>query len=54
MILCFISLPDNPVAFKIGILVLAVSDGLAGWIGERLNFIPIKVFGNTKSIGGSS
>ena len=53
MLLNYFFLPNDSYAFKIGILVLAFSDGLAGWIGEKLNYIPIQVFRHKKSIGGS-
>ena len=39
--------------FQISSLVLAVSDGLAGIIGEAWNFHAITIFHNTKSLGGA-
>jgi phytol kinase len=52
-ILSLISLPDYMQVFQISSLVLAVSDGLAGIIGEALNFHAITIFHNTKSLGGA-
>jgi phytol kinase len=53
ILLNYFFLPNDAYAFKIGILVLAFSDGLAGWIGEKINYKPIYVFKHKKSIGGS-
>ena len=53
LLLNYLFLPNDDYAFKIGILVLAFSDGLAGWIGEKLDYKPIFIFQHKKSIGGS-
>lgn len=53
LLLNYFFLPNDDYAFKIGILVLAFSDGLAGWIGEKLDYKPIFIFQHKKSIGGS-
>ena len=53
ILLNYFFLPNDAYAFKIGILVLAFSDGLAGWIGEKIDYKPIYVFKHKKSIGGS-
>tara|TARA_X000000950_G_scaffold209902_1_gene252386 strand:+ start:3358 stop:4011 length:654 start_codon:yes stop_codon:yes gene_type:complete len=53
MFLNYFFLPNDAYAFKIGILVLAFSDGLAGWIGEKLDYKPIFILKQKKSIGGS-
>jgi|TARA_B100001094_G_C18177266_1_gene798621 phytol kinase len=52
-ILNYLFLPNDAYAFKIGILVLAFSDGLAGWIGEKIDYQPVFIFQHKKSIGGS-
>lgn len=53
LLLNYFFLPNDDYAFIIGILVLAFSDGLAGWIGEKLDYKPIFIFQHKKSIGGS-
>ena len=53
LLMNYFFLPNDDYAFKIGILVLAFSDGLAGWIGEKLDYKPIFIFQHKKSIGGS-
>lgn len=53
LLLNYLFLPNDDYAFKIGILILAFSDGLAGWIGEKLDYKPIFIFQHKKSIGGS-
>ncbi len=53
LFLALICLPQYPVAFQSGVLVLAFSDGLTGIVGELWNFRPVKLFNNTKSIGGA-
>jgi dolichol kinase len=35
------------------ILVLSISDPIAALVGKKLNFIPLRVFGSIKTIGGS-
>ncbi|MBN1951042.1 MAG: hypothetical protein JW801_07550 [Bacteroidales bacterium] len=52
-ILALMCLPEDPAAFRVSTLLLAFSDGFAGIFGELLNFKPIKLGKNTKSIGGS-
>ncbi len=52
-ILSIICLPDNIIAFQSAVLILSFSDGLAGLIGEKINFQQITIWGNKKSIGGS-
>ena len=51
--MAFLFLPNNEISFKVGILVLGFSDGLAGWIGEKLNYRVISIFKHKKSMGGS-
>ena len=51
--MAFIFLPNSELSFKVGILVLGFSDGLAGWIGEKINFGVVSLFNHKKSIGGS-
>ncbi len=51
--MAFIFLPNNELSFKVGILVLGFSDGLAGWIGEKINYGVVSLFKHKKSIGGS-
>tara|TARA_Y100001954_G_C15812273_1_gene605763 strand:+ start:1806 stop:2255 length:450 start_codon:yes stop_codon:yes gene_type:complete len=51
--MAFLFLPNNQLSFKVGILVLGFSDGLAGWIGEKLNYGVVSIFRHKKSFGGS-
>lgn len=37
----------------VGILVMGYGDGLAAVVGKALKFVPYKVFGNARSLGGS-
>ena len=46
-------LPEHVVAFQFGILVMGISDALAGVIGERFGKHYIQYFGNKKSLEGS-
>src|SRR3989338_9685186 len=47
-------LPDNVEAFQFGILVMGISDALAGLIGEKYGTHTIRFFRNSKSIEGSA
>jgi len=51
--LSLICLPANIKVFQVSTLILAVSDGLAGTVGEAWNFCTITFFRNTKSLGGA-
>ena len=46
-------LPHNIAAFQFGVLVMGISDALAGLIGERYGKHKIRLFGGTKSAEGS-
>ena len=52
-LLSLICLPGNSRVFQISCLVLAVSDGLAGIVGEAWNFYTVTMFHNKKSLGGA-
>lgn len=47
-------LPNSVLAFQFGMLVMGISDGLAGLVGEGLGKKYLKVFGHRKSVEGSS
>lgn len=51
--LSFLCLPENPHLFKHAVILLTVSDSMAGIFGRIWSFYPIKIWGSTKSIGGS-
>ncbi len=46
--------PDRPDAVTAGVLVMALGDGLAGLIGRQLNTLRWTIFGQTKSIAGTT
>ena len=46
--------PDRPDAVTAGVLVMALGDGLAGLIGRQLNTPQWTIFGQTKSIAGTT
>ena len=46
--------PDRPDAVTAGVLVMALGDGLAGLIGRQLNTLQWTIFGQTKSIAGTT
>jgi len=47
-------LPDNVQAFQFGVLVMGISDAMAGLIGEKYGKHTIRFFGNVKSLEGSA
>ncbi len=47
-------LPDEIRLFQFGVLVLALSDGLAALVGEKWGRHKIRILGNTKSFEGSA
>lgn len=49
----FFFLPNHPAAFLFGILVMGISDPIAGLIGERFGKFHFTIFKNKKSIEGS-
>ena len=56
MMICIcalVFLPHDVVAFQFGVLVMGISDPLAGWVGERFGAHPVRVFGHRKSLEGS-
>jgi phytol kinase len=46
-------LPHNVAAFQFGVLVMGISDALAGLVGERYGKHKIRFFVSTKSLEGS-
>jgi len=46
-------LPHDLAAFQFGVLVMGISDALAGFVGERFGKHSISLFKNKKSIKGS-
>lgn len=46
--------PNRPDAVTAGVLVMALGDGLAGLIGRQLNTPQWTIFGQTKSIAGTT
>jgi phytol kinase len=52
-LLSVICLPDHVRIFQVSVLVLALSDGLAGIFGELLNLGTVRIFRNKKSLGGA-
>lgn len=50
----FFFLPHDIHAFQFGILVMGVSDALAGFVGERFGKHSVEIFGNKKSMEGSA
>ena len=53
MFLALICLPRSIESFQLAVLILAFSDGLAGAIGQRLNYYPVHFLKCTKSVGGA-
>lgn len=51
--LSIICLPEYVNSFKLGILILAISDAMAGIVGDITKYKRIKVFNNIKSLGGA-
>jgi phytol kinase len=52
-VLTLLCLPLHPKVFRISVLILALSDGFAGIIGEAWNFHTVTLFRNRKSLGGA-
>ncbi len=52
-ITALIFLPIGRIEFQYGVLVMGLSDPLAGFIGTRFGKHEIKILGNTKSLEGS-
>lgn len=48
-----IFLPHDTQAFQFGILIMGISDAVAGFIGEKFGKHTIKVYNNKKSMEGS-
>lgn len=46
-------LTNEPLIFAAAMLTLGIGDGAASIIGHKLNFIPYKVLGQKKSVGGT-
>lgn len=44
---------DSTLYYYLPILILSISDPLAALIGKKLNYKPLAVFGQTKTLGGS-
>lgn len=44
---------NNMAYYYLPILVLSISDPIAALVGKATQFVPIKVFGSTKTLGGS-
>jgi len=44
---------NNTLYFYLPILILSISDPLAALVGKKLNYKPLQIFGQIKSIGGS-
>lgn len=53
-IVALLFLPENLAVYQYGILILGVSDGLAGLIGEGIGKRPFLVFGYRKTIEGTA
>ena len=49
-----IFLPHSVTAFQYGVLVMGISDALAGLIGERYGKHTVRLFGNRRSLEGSA
>jgi len=50
----FVFLPHSIAAFQFGVLVMGISDALAGLGGEKFGKHKVQFFGNTKSAEGST
>lgn len=53
MLMPLYTLPQSAEAFQFGVLILAFADGLAGAIGDWLQYKPIKIKGHVKTWSGS-
>lgn len=52
-IIAWLCLPGNPQAFRLSALILAISDGLAGALGEAWDFRTVQMGRYKKSLGGA-
>jgi dolichol kinase len=54
VLICFAAITRWDITFfYLPILILTVADPLAGILGKRLNYKPLTIWGQTKTIGGS-